>query len=462
MARIRMLAAAAVIGAAAGCSASHLNPVPTAAQPYYQPTRTLQVVHGHLRPDILRAAVVGSLPPQQKLHLAIGLPLRDGAGLRALLDGISNRPSNGNRRYLSPAEFQDRFSPSSHDYESVIAFARATGLTVTQTYPGRVVIDVEATVAAIQRAFHITMQTRRRPDGTLFYAPSREPALALQTPILYIAGLDNEQVPRPTLSSTLPVRPGGGRMRPNAGSGPGGLFAGSDFRNAYATNAPQTGAGQCVGLLEFDSSFFPSDIAAYQAEFKLPPLSPQAILLDGYNGQPVIGTGEQETALDIEVVQAMAPGVNNILVYEGSLTDSIFAAMTSGQLCSQLSASWTFGVDPTSQELVDQMVLQGQSFFVSSGDGGGFTKDTKDDRDLSNTVVVGGTELTLNADFRWQSETAWPGSGGGPREESIHAAVSARPQDRSRQDAALAPAPGRRHGRVQHVPDRGPGQKLFS
>src|SRR5581483_6028153 len=81
--------------------------------------------------------------------------------------------------------------------------------------------------------------------------------------------------------------------------------------------------------------------------------------------------------------------------------------------CNQLSASWNFGVDSTSQQLVDQMALQKQSFYVSSGDSGGFVSDTNDDRDMSNTVVVGGTELTLNADFRWQSETAWPGSGGG-------------------------------------------------
>ncbi len=403
------------VGLVAGCSGNRLNSVPPLTAQPVQATTThgLQVVRGHIRPEMLSAPRVGSLLLRQKLHLAIGLPLRDPAGSRALLDAVSNSRSNGSRRYLTPAEFQSRFSPSASDYQSVIAFARGVGLSVTRTYPGRIVLDVEGSVATIQRAFHLTMQTRRRPDGSLFYAPSNEPALALQTPLLYVAGLDDEHVPTPTIASVLPVRSAGARMQPAFGSGPGGLFAGSDFRNAYATNAPQTGSGQCVGLLEFGSSFFPADIAAYQNEFKLPPLAPQPILLDGYNGQPVDGTGEQETALDIEVSQAMAPALSNILVYEGFLPDSVFAAMTSGQLCSQLSASWTFGVDPTTQQLVDQMALQGQSLFVSSGDGGGFTKDTRDDRDLSNTVVVGGTELNLNADFRWKSETAWPGSGGG-------------------------------------------------
>lgn len=410
-------------GAVAGCSANHLSALPAPPPPQEQPQqsvsaqypstqRGLQVVRGHISPEMLRAPLVGKLPLRQRLDLAIGLPLRDRDAVSTLAAGVSDPHSPNYRRYLSAAEFQSRFAPTTRDYDSLIGFAKASGLSVTRTYPGRVVLDVEGTVDAVQRAFHVTIQTRRRPDGSLFYAPDKEPAIALRTPVLHVAGLDDQYVPRPTIASARPIE---SRLRGKGRTfGPGGAFAGSDFRNAYAPNVAQTGVGQCVGLLEFKSSFFPSDVSAYQTEFNLPPLAPQTILLDGYNGQPVVGSGERETALDIEVAQAMAPGLGNILVYEGSHADSIFAAMTSGQLCDQLSASWEFKVDSTAQQLVDQMALQGQSFFVSSGDEGGFTNDTKDDRDLSNTVVVGGTELTLNpASGQWQSETAWPNSGGG-------------------------------------------------
>jgi subtilase family serine protease len=429
------------VGALAGCGGNHLGALPAAPQPaaeepaaqsasvdsapiqpaspqYRSATHGLQVVRGHLSPEILRSPLVGNLPPRQQLHLAIGLPLRDRATVSALAAGVADPHNPNYHHYLTPAEFQSRFSPTENDYRSVLAFARASGLTVTRTYPARVVLDVSGSVDAIQRAFHVTLQTHRRPDGSTFFAPDREPAVALRTPILHVEGLDNQYVPKPDIASI--TRAGmahtRGRVSPACctGSGPGGLFAGSDFHNAYAYFDNSGGAqGQCVGLVEFGSSFFPSDISAYQTQFKLPPLAPQPVLLDGYNGQPVVGKGEQETALDIEVAQAMSSGLSSILVYEGYVTDSIFAAMTSGPLCNQLSASWTFGVDATSQQLVDQMVSQGQSFYVASGDGGGFLKDTKDDRDLSNTAVVGGTELTLNADHRWQSETAWSGSGGG-------------------------------------------------
>ncbi len=39
---------------------------------------------------------------------------------------------------------------------------------------------------------------------------------------------------------------------------------GDDFRAAYVPGTSLTGAGQTVGLLQFDG-FYPSDIAAYES-----------------------------------------------------------------------------------------------------------------------------------------------------------------------------------------------------
>src|SRR6516164_8391135 len=92
-------------GALGGCAGNHFSTVPAVPQnaPVYQqtPQGKLQVVRGHIRPEILRASLVGTLPLKQELHLAIGLPLRDRAGLTALLDAISNSRSGSYRHYLS-------------------------------------------------------------------------------------------------------------------------------------------------------------------------------------------------------------------------------------------------------------------------------------------------------------------------------------------------------------------------
>ena len=385
-----------------------------------QYSRSLQVLSGHLQPEFASAPLIGVLPASKTLHLSIGLPVRNRAESQALAAAVSDPASPNYRHYLTPAQYQARFSPTLSDYQAVLAFARNARFAIRHTYANRTVIGVDASVAAVEQALHVTIQVRRRPDGSVFYAPSNEPIVALQTPLLHIEGLDDLRVPQPAISSSAPIQFARGTQRhasPDSTHGPGGTLAGPDFRDAYAPGATETGATQCLGLLEFNSSFFPNDISAYQAEFSLPALTPQKVLLDGFNGVPVVSNGEEETALDIEVGQAMAPNLFDISVFEGSNADDIFSAMASPPngvpLCNQLSASWNFGVDATSLELVEQMALQGQSFLVSSGDLGGYTSDPGDDRDLSDTTVVGGTILQLNNDFNWLSEVAWPHSGGG-------------------------------------------------
>ena len=48
------------------------------------------------------------------------------------------------------------------------------------------------------------------------------------------------------------------------------------------------------------------------------PLPLQNVLLDGFNGSPVSGDGDTEVTLDIDMAICMAPGLSNIIVYEGN------------------------------------------------------------------------------------------------------------------------------------------------
>ena len=60
---------------------------------------------------------------------------------------------------------------------------------------------------------------------------------------------------------------------------------GSDFRNAYVPGSPLTGAGQIVGLLQFDG-YYASDIAKYESLAGLPNVPLQNVLLDGFRRRP--------------------------------------------------------------------------------------------------------------------------------------------------------------------------------
>ena len=82
---------------------------------------------------------------------------------------------------------------------------------------------------------------------------------------------------------------------------------GKDLRNAYAPGVTLTGAGQTVGLLEFEG-FYAGDITTYETMAGLPNVPIQVVLLDGFNGIPVNGD-VGEASLDIEIAIAMAPGI---------------------------------------------------------------------------------------------------------------------------------------------------------
>jgi kumamolisin len=366
---------------------------------------------------------VEKMNPTNTLELAIGLPLRNPVELQAFLNAVANpKVAATYGHYLTPAQFEAKYSPTQKDYNAVIAFARSKGLTVRHTFSNRTVVSVSGSVDNIQKAFHVNLHNYKRPDGSLFHSLDREPSLDLTVPILHVSGLENYVRPRPAVHPGTPTN-GGGARRPGAGagSGPAGSLAGGDFRKAYSPGTSLNGAGQSVGLFELSSGFYAADIASYKKKFKLPNVPVQTVLLDGYSGSATDTTyanSNLEVPLDIDMAIAMAPGLAKVVVFEGVLGNSVLAAMASPPkgvpLCRQLSASWFWAVDKTSQELFDQMAAQGQTFFVCSGDSGYYKVDTGDDRDSQRITVVGGTALTLaGTGGSYGSETTWSSSGGG-------------------------------------------------
>ena len=80
---------------------------------------------------------------------------------------------------------------------------------------------------------------------------------------------------------------------------------GYGFTDTVAPDVSLDGAGQSVGLIEFDS-YYPSDITAYQSLAGLPAFTVTNVFLNGATGKP--GRDNIEAALDIAMVTSMAPG----------------------------------------------------------------------------------------------------------------------------------------------------------
>lgn len=370
-------------------------------------------------PAVSRLVPVGQLPATTNISLAIGLPLRDEAGLDELLRQLYDPQSTNYHKFLTPEQFTARFGPSESDYALVKSFALTNGFTITGTNPTRLLLDVRASSAAVERAFHLTLRTYRHPhEARNFFAPDAVPTVEAIIPIQQISGLDNYSSRRPmsVVQSLRPTAP----VVPHAGSGPGGNYLGDDFRTAYVSGTTLTGRGQSVALVQFDG-YYSNDIAAYinLAGRTNYPISLTNIDVNG--GVAVPGSGNIEACLDIEMVIAMAPGVSQIIVYEapnsGTAWSTMLGKIAGDNLASQIACSWgnssPGAKDVTSENFFKQMAVQGQSFFNATGDSDAFVGGIPFPSESPNITQVGGTTLsTTGPAGEWSSESAWNRGGG--------------------------------------------------
>lgn len=377
-----------------------------------------------LRGDMPDAKVlarpVSSLPGTNSLRLAISLPLRNSAGLSSLLRRLYDPASPDYRRYLTPAQFTERFGPTAEDYQAVIHFAESNGIAVVSTHDSRLLLDARGKVSDIERAFHATLRTYKHPtEARKFYAPETQPWVDASLPILHVAGLSDYAALRPAGRGRLT----GTRAGSAGGSAPvAGDYMGQDFRNAYAPGVSLRGSGQMVGLFEADG-YYAADITNYEDYNNSPAVPLQNVLIDGFSGAP--GALNPEVATDIEMAIAMAPGLSAVVVFESSTNDStwidILDQMASSNQIKQFSSSWGYtttnaGLDPNTSfdSIFQKMAAQGQSFFQASGDGDAWATPIWVPADSPYVTSVGGTSLTMTGPgVAYSAETVW-NSGYGP------------------------------------------------
>ena len=393
-----------------------------------------QVLRGHVPAAVARLGLrpEGRLPATNRLRLAIGLPLRNTNALSKLLEDLYDPASPQFRHYLTPEQFTEQFGPTKKDYEAVVQFGKRHGLEITATHSNRVLLDVAGQVADIEKAFQVKLYSYQHPtEARQFYAPDVEPSVEAGLAVLDISGLNNCVRPRPASSRTS----GATAVGSGSGSGPGGSFMGKDFRNAYAPGVSLTGAGQMVGLAAFEA-FYAGDITTYETRAGLPNVPIQVVLLDGFNGIPVTTdpSSAGEASLDIEMAISMAPGLSKVVVFDAGpngVFNDILNAMAANPQIKQFSSSWIgFVQSATSDNILKQIALQGQSFFLASGDGDSwFNSDLFSTTDPAESWIwpndnpyvtsVGGTTLTMNGSgAAYASERVWnygnipPGWGG--------------------------------------------------
>ena len=370
---------------------------------------------------VAHARLLGRVAAAQTVGLALTLPLRNQAALSDLLTRLYTPGDLLCGKFLTPAEFTERFGPTAGDYAAVAAAAQNAGLQVTGTHPNRLILDVSGPVSAVEAAFALHLQNYRAADGRVFRAPDAGPRLphGMAGRVAQVVGLDTALRLRSHLRPSLVPSVLAGRT----GSGPGGGLSPSDIKTAYSLNSVSAnGSGQSIALFELDG-YTASDITGYEANFGLPAVPLQNILVDGVSGGA--GSGADEVTLDIELAQALAPNVSKIYVYETPNVNNTqnyldgYNRIATDDLAKQVSTSWGGPEDGSDTALIhgentifQQMAAQGQSVFAVTGDNGayddGMTLSVDDPGSQPYVTGVGGTTLATNGTGGpYAAESAW-------------------------------------------------------
>jgi len=356
---------------------------------------------------------VGPLPAANRLHIAVSLPFHNQDKLNTLFHDLYSPASAQYHRYLTPEEFTKAFGPTEEEYEKVKKFAASVGLKVVGTYSNRAVLDIAGPVSDVENAFHVHINRYQHPtENRIFYGPDVKPVVDASLPISGVTGMD-DYYQKPRRVKRERKYPGPAPSSVLNGSGTNGYYLGNDFRNAYVPGVSLKGEGQVVGLVEL-LGFETSDIRKYESlagQAEVPLLS---VVIDNAYSQPdQYVTDDLEIALDIEMVAAMAPGLSDILIVDGTNgvdTFNYFASPPNGiPRPNQISSSFGTSGQPDCVPQLMELAVQGQSVFFASGDGGAPAYGTISvAEDFNYLTLVGGTELSMNGNGgSWSNETVW-------------------------------------------------------
>ena len=379
-----------------------------------------------------QAPSVGRLPATKIMQLDVVLPIRDQAGLDKFLSEVYDPSSPVFHHFLTPTEFTQRFGPTQADYDTVVTFLKSNGFEIVGGSRDGMEVQIKGPVSAVENAFHVAMHTYQHPtEDRVFYAPDREPTTSLPIALWHVSGLDNFSLPHPMYvkksdyAAAHGIAPEAVVKHATTGSGPSASFLGSDMRAAYYDGTALTGAGQNVGLFEYEGTDLADLNTYYKNVNQTLPITPVLLSTDGTSTACTYPScDDTEQTLDMTQALGMAPGMSSLVVYIGSTDTAIISQMTThSPLPATIGCSW--GWTPADPSTLDpyfqKMASQGQNFFAASGDSSTWSsKNEAWPADDANVISVGGTDLTTaSAAGPWKSETAWVDSGGGISPDKI-------------------------------------------
>jgi kumamolisin len=234
---------------------------------------------------------------------------------------------------LTHAQYRQSHGADPAAVKLVRAFAKEYSLTVAPDTPGpeRRTVKLSGTVAAMQKAFGVTL-VHKVLEGVTYRV--REGSITLPAeligPVVAVLGLDNRPQAQPhfrvlgeTGDIAANIAQGTGFAHPHAG-GTNTSFTPIQIAQLYQFPANPSAAGQTIAIIELGGGYRTTDLATYFKALGQKTPSVTAVSVDGGKNSPSnANSADGEVMLDIEVAAAVAPGAK-IVVYFSPNTDQGF------------------------------------------------------------------------------------------------------------------------------------------
>jgi subtilase family serine protease len=445
---VSVLAAAALGAAVAGLG----SPAQAAAK-----THTLP---GSVPAWATAAHKAGAADASTQVDFRVYLDWRGGTAAADYARAATTPGSASYGKFLTPAQFDARFAPSSASVDAVKTWLRSQGFTVGHVPSNSKYVEALGTVGQAAKAFSTSFADYRVDGQTL-----RSNATPLVLPdslanVVGVIGLDESAAlvhhdaqpgsnPPPVFKNAGPCSAYWGEKTVTNSPTPDGTalpaspsafapcgYAGAQLQGAYgmsgAIGSGNDGSGVTVAVIDaYASPTIVQDVEKYSSLHGLPPLgnnfsqqvAPGTFRVPDNRAQSPGGWSGEET-LDIEAVHTMAPGAKILYVGAPNNYQDLDAAMNwvvsrhAADIVTN-SYGWSSEALPKGyikpvEDMFVQAATEGMSLFFSSGDNADETDavagaaPTPDWPASSPWVTaVGGTALGVAQDNSRLFELGW-------------------------------------------------------
>lgn len=388
--------------------------------------------------DLTGRTLLGPVDPASPVTVGLAIDGRDEPGLARLSHDLYDRASTQYHRFLTPAQFTERFGVQPDRRAAILSWLTGGGLEITYQAAGGTYVLATGTAGAVSALFDTPLARVQGDDGRVWRVNTKAPAVPAAFAIRSVVGLDDVRQYRTPIREATTA----GGTTPSAFPIPDGSVYAKELRSIYDLPVDNTGEGQRLSAIGWGvSDGVESDLRTAEAANGLSQV-PFRVIHVGTVGTDTSGKGEWD--LDSQASTEMAPGIAGMNFYfaTDAVTESLTAATqawvddASGGLqasssfggCESFGALSLLGDNVAYDRTLRQGVVEGRTMFVSTGDNGAACRNVTNgvpggvpgvEYPASSpwVVAVGGAVLSTTTDasgnVQRDQETAWEAGGGG-------------------------------------------------